>query len=110
MDVPLDAWAMFVPAIDVEMRLSGVARGTVTFQPAGAPAQAPCAVSTPGTAVSCRYALPEGSTGVFRGVAGAGATFDGIAGPCAESSAGEPVPVCTYRGIGFLRVFSGLFR
>lgn len=99
--------AGFTPAIDVEMQLSGAGQGTVTFQPEGAPAQAPCALSA--APVSCRFALPTGLSGAFRGLPTAASTFVGFTGPCAESNGSAPVPVCTYRGVGFLRTFNGIF-
>jgi len=104
------ASATFVPAIDVEMRVSGEGFGTVTFEPSGAPRQMPCVTSSPNASASCRFALPTGSTGVFRGIPGGGSTFEGFLGSCAELVGSTPVPVCTYRGIGFLRVFTAVFN
>lgn len=99
----------FTPAIDVEMQISGSGSGTVFFEPNGAPSQLPCVLPASGSPVSCRFALPSGLSGIFRGQAGTGSTFQGIVGPCAEGAGGVPVPVCTYRGIGFLRVFKAVF-
>ncbi len=106
----LDVYVGFVPAVDVEMRLVGPGIGSVTFQPLGVPSQMPCVIAVPGTSSTCRFSLPESSTeGVFRGLAGAASTFGGFVGPCAESTGPGSVPVCTYRGIGFLRVITGTF-
>lgn len=106
----LDVFVGFVPAVDVEMRLVGPGIGSVTFQPLGVPSQMPCVIAAPGTSATCRFSLPESSTeGVFRGVAGAASTFGGFVGPCAESTGPGSVPVCTYRGIGFLRIITGTF-
>jgi len=111
MDVPLTVSAGFVAGVDVEMRLLGTARGTVTFEPQGSPSQAPCSVTTAGVPVSCRFSLPSTAPGgVFRATPTSGATFVGFVGPCAESSGADPVPVCTYRGIGFLRVITATFN
>jgi hypothetical protein len=100
---------IFGSAIDVEMRVSGTGAGTITFAPLAVPTQAPCQLAALGTPVTCKYSLPTGSSGVFRGFAATGSQFGGIAGPCAESVAGEAVPACTYRGVGFLRVFTTTF-
>lgn len=100
---------IFGSAIDIEMRLSGSGAGTITFAPLAAPSQSPCQLSALGAPMTCRYSLPSGSSGVFRGMPAAGTPFSGISGPCAESVAGEAVPVCTYRGVGFLRVFTAVF-
>jgi hypothetical protein len=107
----LRAVAAFVPGIDVEMRVSGSAKGSITFAPDASPSQAPCVFASIGSTTSCRFSLPSASTfGVFRGVGtDVGARFDGFVGPCAESTSAAPVPVCTYRGIGFLRVFTSTF-
>ncbi len=104
--------ANFVPAIDVEMRISGAGFGSVSFQPAGAPSQAPCVTTVPNGTATCRFALPTGpgAMGVFRGTPGPGFTFEGFLGSCAELTGSTPVPVCTYRGIGFLRVFTAVFK
>ena len=102
------ASAGFTPAIDVDMRLAGSGQGSITFQPAAAPSQQPCVMSGLGAATNCRFSLPIGSTGVFRGLAATG-TYVGITGPCVESVGSTPVPVCTYRGIGFVRVFNASF-
>lgn len=99
----------FTPAIDVEMQLSGVGGGSVAFQPVGAPSQLPCALPTASAPVSCRFALPAGLSGVFRAQSSTGSLFQGFVGPCAESVSGAAVPVCTYRGVGFLRIFTGTF-
>ena len=100
---------IFGTAIDVEMRVSGTGAGTITFAPLAVPTQAPCQLAALGAPVTCKYSLPTGSSGVFRGFATAGSQFGGISGPCAESVAGEVVPICTYRGVGFLRVFTTTF-
>ncbi len=108
--VPLEVFAGFSEAIDVELRSTGGGSGTVTFAPLGAPSQAPCVITVAGTTPSCRFSLPISSAeGVFRGVPGNGATFGGFVGPCVESTGADPVPICTYRGIGFLRVISATF-
>ncbi len=99
----------FAPAIDVDMQLTGSGRGSVTFDLSGAPSQVPCTMSALGVATTCRFSLPTGLSGVFRGVPAAGSRFDGVVGPCAESTNGNAVPVCTYRGIGFLRTFTATF-
>jgi hypothetical protein len=99
----------FAPAIDIDMQLNGTGKGSVTFDLVGAPSQVPCAMSALGVAVSCRFSLPTGLSGVFRGVNAAGSRFDGFVGPCAESVSANLVPVCTYRGIGFLRTFTATF-
>ncbi len=109
MDVPLNVWMGFTPAIDVEMKVGGAGGGTVTFQPDGAPSQAPCVLSVGGAVTSCRFSLPTGGFGVFRGTASTGFRFDGFVGPCSESSSAAPVPVCTYRGIGFVRIITAMF-
>jgi hypothetical protein len=103
------ASAGFSSAIDIEMRLSGPGAGTVTFQPMGAPSQKPCVVGIGAATVSCRYSLPGGTAAVFRGLSAPGFRFDGIIGPCVESVSATPVQECTYRGIGFLRVFTAAF-
>ncbi|MEQ1694179.1 MAG: hypothetical protein ABMA00_23030, partial [Gemmatimonas sp.] len=95
-NAPMRASAGFSVAIDVEMRLSGAGAGRVTFEPMGAPSQAPCVVAVPGTPATCRYSLPIGTAGVFRGVSAAGYRFDGIIGPCVESVGPAPVQECTY--------------
>ena len=100
---------IFGTAIDVEMRVSGTGAGTITFAPLANPSQAPCQLTAGGAPVTCKYSLPTGSSGVFRGSAASGSQFGGISGPCAESVAGEAVPTCTYRGVGFLRVFTTTF-
>ncbi|MBL0172906.1 MAG: Ig-like domain-containing protein [Gemmatimonadaceae bacterium] len=108
-NAPMRASAGFSAAIDVEVRLSGPGAGSITFAPAGAPSQAPCVVSVPGTPVSCRYSLPGGTNAVLRGFSAPGWRFDGFIGPCVESVSSTPVQECTYRGIGFLRVFTAGF-
>jgi hypothetical protein len=111
MDVPLVASVGFVAGIDVELRLLGTARGLVTFEPQGSPSQRPCTTLTPGVPLSCRFSLPSTATGgVFSAVPTSGATFVGFVGPCAESTGPDPVPLCTYRGIGFLRVITATFN
>jgi len=111
MDVPIDVFVGFTNAIDVEMRMGGTGLGSVTFAPEGAPAQAPCVIGVAGAAVSCRFSLPASSaSGVFRGLPSGGSSFAGFVGPCAESSGANSVPVCTYRGIGFLRVITATFN
>lgn len=105
------ASASFVGGVDVELRLSGAGRGTVTFEPVGAPSQMPCAVTIGGVGVNCRFSLPSTSAeGLFRGTPVSGSSFVGFVGPCAESTGSAPVPACTYRGIGFLRVITGTFN
>jgi hypothetical protein len=99
----------FTPAIDVSMHLSGSGGGSVFFEPVGAPSQIPCVLPVSGAPVNCRFSLPTGLEGTFRGQAIAGSTFQGILGPCAESVGGAAVPVCTYRGVGFLRDFTAVF-
>lgn len=110
MDVPINVFAGFSPALDVQMQLSGSGLGSVSFHPTGAPSQAPCVLVAAGTPVACRFSLPTGTSGLFRGVPGVGARFDGFLGPCVESDGSTAVPLCTYRGIGFLRVFRGTFQ
>ena len=106
----LSVTAGFTPAIDVEMWLSGTSKGTVTFDVTDAPSQAPCVMNGIAVAVSCRFSLPVGGSGVFRGVpTQLGGRFYGFVGPCVESVSADPVPVCTYRGIGFLRTFNATF-
>lgn len=110
MNSDVSARASFVAGVDVELRLSGAGRGMVTFEPLSGPSQAPCVVSTGGVNVNCRFSLPSTSTeGVFRGMPVSGSAFGGFVGPCVESTGATPVPVCTYRGIGFLRVITGTF-
>lgn len=104
----VDVVVGFTAAIDLELRLSGSGLGVVSFEPVGAPSQQPCAMTTTSGA-NCRFALPIGLSSVLRGQAANGARFDGFIGPCAESAVEGPVPVCTYRGIGFLRVFTATF-
>ena len=110
MNSSLGVNASFTPAIDVEMRVSGTGFGRVTFEPSGAPSQAPCVTTTGNSPVSCRFALPSGTIGVFRGTPATGSLFEGFLGSCAELVGSTPVPVCTYRGIGFLRVFTAVFK
>lgn len=106
---PARVSASFGPAIDVEARLIGTGQGAVTFAPVGAPSQAPCVMAEAGAAATCRFALPSGTIGLLGGIAGVGSSYQGIVGPCSESAAGEAVPVCTYRGVGFLRTFTATF-
>ncbi len=100
--------ARFVAAIDVNMIVHGsTGRGTVSFDITGVPAQASCTVTSSATN-TCRYSLPIGATGVFRGVALPGYQFVGFTGPCLEGVG--PVPVCTYRGFGFVREIQAYFQ
>ncbi len=99
--------ARFVAAIDVQMNVVGTGAGTVSFNIPGVPTQNACA-STPSAGNSCRFALPVGATGVFRGTAAPGYQFIGFNGPCLEGSG--PVPTCTYRGFGFVRVIEAVFQ
>jgi hypothetical protein len=100
--------AQFGAAIDVTLRLEGTTgAGTVSFEVPGVPNQPVCVVAR-GELKSCRFSLPLGTTGVFRGVAGPGDQFIGFNGPCVEGTG--PVPVCTYRGFGFVREIRANFQ
>lgn len=98
--------ARFAAAIDVNMVISGTGTGAVTFAIPSVPAQAAC-TSAAGQASTCRYALPIGSSGVFRATAAAGSSFVGFSGACQEGVG--PVPVCTYQGFGFVREVRAVF-
>ncbi|MCC6245657.1 MAG: Ig domain-containing protein [Gemmatimonadaceae bacterium] len=106
---PARVSASFGPAIDLEARAVGAGQGRITFAPVGAPSQAPCVMTELGVPATCRFSLPSGTIGFFSGVANGGSTYQGIVGPCSESASGEAVPVCTYRGVGFLRTFIATF-
>jgi hypothetical protein len=100
--------ARFTAAIDVQMIMarSGGA-GTVSFSIPGVPTQPTCS-SVASVLSSCRYSLPIGATGVFRGVPAGSNRFVGFRGPCLEGAG--PVPVCTYRGFGFVREIEAVFE
>lgn len=100
--------ARFTAAIDVQMIMAfSSGAGTVTFGIPGVPSQPVC-TSTAGVVNSCRFSLPIGATGVFRGVAAPGYEFVGFSGPCLEGTG--PVLTCTYRGFGFVREIEAYFQ
>ncbi len=99
--------ARFGAAINVTMNVGGSGGGSISFDVADVPTQAPC-VSTPDNPTSCTYALPVGRSGVFRGTAAPGYHFIGFMGPCVEGPG--PVPVCTYLGFGFVRTVQAYFQ
>lgn len=101
--------ANFSSAIDLNMTLNGQGTGSVTFDLGGAPSQAPCVKSSAGSSVTCLFALPTSQSGVFRGLPGGGARFDGFAGPCIEATSPALVPICTFAGGGISRTFTASF-
>jgi hypothetical protein len=105
---PAAVSARFTAAIDVQMIMAlSTGAGSVTFSVPGVPSQPMC-TSTAGVVNSCRFSLPIGATGVFRGVPAPGYQFIGFRGPCLEGTG--PVPVCTYRGFGFVREIEAYFQ
>jgi hypothetical protein len=105
---PTTVSARFTAAIDVQMIMAlSTGAGSVTFDIPGVPSQPMCS-STAGVVNSCRFSLPIGATGVFRGVAAPGYQFIGFNGPCLEGTG--PVPTCTYRGFGFVREIEAYFQ
>lgn len=99
--------ARFTAAIDVQMVIGPTGEGSVRFEIPEVPTQPLCNVVV-GTTNSCRFALPIGATGVFRGVPAPGSRFIGFTGPCLEGSG--VVPTCTYRGFGFVREIEAFFQ
>ncbi len=100
--------ARFTAAIDVQMIMAfSTGAGSVTFSVPGVPSQPNC-TSAAGVVNSCRFSLPIGATGVFRGVAAPGYQFIGFNGPCLEGTG--PVSTCTYRGFGFVREIEAIFQ
>ena len=99
--------AQFSAAIDVDLIVNAVTgAGTVRFDIPNVPTQPQCTAAQ-GQAITCRYALPIGATGVFRGEPAPGRVFLGFSGPCLEGTG--LVPTCTYRGFGFVREIQAFF-
>lgn len=99
--------ARFMSAINVDIVIPhSNASGTVTFTIPNVPTQPVCTTRAQGER-TCVYALPIGATGVFTAQPAPGSAFVGFSGPCVEGPG--PVPVCTYRGFGFLREIEAVF-
>lgn len=99
--------ARFTSAINVSIEIPrSNGTGVVSFSVPDVPSPPVCPTRADG-ARSCRYALPVGASGVFRAEPGPGSTFLGFSGPCLEGTG--PVPVCTFRGFGFVRRIDAVF-
>ncbi|MCU0617872.1 MAG: Ig-like domain-containing protein [Gemmatimonadaceae bacterium] len=99
--------AQFSAAIDVDLIVNAVTgAGTVRFEIPNVPTQTACTAAQ-GQAITCRYALPIGTTGIFRAEPAPGRVFLGFSGPCLEGT--SLVPTCTYRGFGFVREIQAFF-
>lgn len=99
--------AQFSAAINVDIEIPQTnGAGVVRFNVPYVPSQPSCSASAGGDR-TCGYALPVGTTGIFSAEAAPGSTFVGFSGPCLEGTG--PVPTCTYRGFGFVRVIEAVF-